>query len=123
MIKRSVFYRLGEADEVVELIDIDREDPGDDKVLVKVKASPINPADFLRCRGQLGPVQSFPSPVGGEGVGIVEKVILFSFLRTFRKNGAKWRGPRHGSNLDPVSSAGSLPSVLPLQYRPMFHGN
>lgn len=36
------------------------------QVSVLVKYSPINPADFLRVKGQLGPVGGFPSTMGGE---------------------------------------------------------
>jgi NADPH:quinone reductase-like Zn-dependent oxidoreductase len=74
MVKRAVFGKLGPAEEVAELEDVPYQDPGPKEVSVLVKASSINPADFLRCLGQLGPISQFPSPMGGEGVGIIDKV-------------------------------------------------
>src|SRR5258706_12136819 len=48
-------------------------EPGKGEVRVRMLASPINPSDLLFVRGHYAGVQHhFPSPVGFEGVGMVD---------------------------------------------------
>jgi NADPH:quinone reductase-like Zn-dependent oxidoreductase len=48
-------------------------EPGKGEVRVRILASPVNPSDLLFVRGHYAGVQAqFPSPVGFEGVGIVD---------------------------------------------------
>ena len=48
--------------------------PGANEVLIQVAAGPINPSDYLYCKG-LYPVNAdFPKPCGFEGSGTVVKV-------------------------------------------------
>ena len=48
-------------------------EPGKGEVRVRILASPVNPSDLLFVRGHYAGVQSvFPSPVGFEGVGVVD---------------------------------------------------
>jgi len=76
VVKRARFSRWGKPSEVIELVDDDLPPPGKGEVLVKVLASPINPADVLKCYGRYGygeSVPSLPSWGGVEGAGeIVE---------------------------------------------------
>jgi len=69
-----VFTALGDAVEVTKIIEVPWQKPTGEEVSVKPQYSPINPADFLRCKGQLGTVSGFPAAMGGEGVGIVEEL-------------------------------------------------
>src|SRR5271170_301213 len=59
----------GEPSDVIELKTVDESALGQDDVLVSMEAAPLNPSDFLFVRGMYGVRQSFPSPVGAEGVG------------------------------------------------------
>jgi NADPH:quinone reductase-like Zn-dependent oxidoreductase len=75
--KRAQITRFGPPPEVVELVEVELARPGPGEALVRVEASPINPADLLKCRGLYGTGKSAPTlPFWGgvEGVGRVEQV-------------------------------------------------
>ena len=70
--KRAQVKRFGDPAEVVELVEVDEPAPAPGEALIEVLASPINPADLLKCRGLYGYGKSFPTlPFWGgvEGVG------------------------------------------------------
>jgi NADPH:quinone reductase-like Zn-dependent oxidoreductase len=64
--------RWGEPAEVLQVRDVPEPHPGRGQVLVRMRASPINPSDLLRVRGRYGRQPSLPSTPGFEGVGVVE---------------------------------------------------
>lgn len=67
------FDRYGEPAQVLTLREVPWPEVGDEEVRVRILASPINPSDLLFIRGLYAGVQpSFPSPVGFEGVGLVD---------------------------------------------------
>ena len=70
--------KVGEPLEVVEKMDITQEVFGrqlkDDEVLIQYMASPINPSDFLYCRGLYSEVTELPASLGFEGVAKIIKV-------------------------------------------------
>jgi NADPH:quinone reductase-like Zn-dependent oxidoreductase len=49
--KAIVFERYGAPDEVLKLTEIEKPDVGDDEVLVRVRATSVNPADWHMVRG------------------------------------------------------------------------
>lgn len=71
--KAIQFDRYGEPAQVLTLREVPRPEPGYEEVRVRILASPVNPSDLLFIRGLYAGVQpSFPSPVGFEGVGLVD---------------------------------------------------
>jgi len=72
--KRARVSRFGKPSEVIELVDIDLPAPGPGEARIKIAASPINPADILKCRGHYGYGESVPKMphwAGVEGAGHV----------------------------------------------------
>jgi len=75
--KRARVVRFGEPAKVVSLFDLPLGEPKAGEAQVAVLASPINPADLLRIRGEYGYGPSAPTLpfwAGTEGVGRVEAV-------------------------------------------------
>jgi len=73
--KKIIFSKYGEAQEVAELIEVENlQLSGSDDVLISLVASPINPSDFLTSTGDYGlsPVK-LPSGLGKEVMGRVEQ--------------------------------------------------
>ncbi len=69
------FDRHGEPAKVLAVEERPLPEPGNGEVRVRILASPINPSDLLFVRGHYAGVQAkFPSPVGFEGVGIVDSL-------------------------------------------------
>jgi len=67
------FEHYGEPAKVLTVQQRPLPEPGTAEVRVRILASPVNPSDLLFGRGHYAGVQpSFPSPVGFEGVGIVD---------------------------------------------------
>jgi NADPH:quinone reductase len=67
------FAQYGEPAQVLTVQECPLPEPGNGEVRVHILASPINPSDLLFVRGQYAGVQPhFPSPVGFEGVGMVD---------------------------------------------------
>src|SRR5882724_8401534 len=64
----------GEPSEVIGLNAIPESTLGEEDVLISMEAAPMNPSDFLFVRGIYGIRPAFPSPVGAEGVGRVNKI-------------------------------------------------
>ncbi|WP_437229586.1 zinc-dependent alcohol dehydrogenase family protein [Planctomicrobium sp. SH661] len=68
----AICTRHGIARDVVEIQQRAIENPRPGFVRVKMHAAPINPSDLLFCKGNYGIGPQPPTPVGLEGVGIVE---------------------------------------------------
>src|SRR5258708_12209138 len=67
------FARYGEPAKVLTVQECPLPEPGKGEVRVRMLASPVNPSDLLFVRGHYAGVQPhFPSPVGFEGVGMVD---------------------------------------------------
>lgn len=72
---KSIFFETtGAPEDVLQVKDIPIPDPGNNEVLVRLLASPINPADVLFINGRYRITPRFPQIAGLEGVGIIEKV-------------------------------------------------
>ena len=73
--------------------------PGEDEVLVKVDASPINPSDLAVLRGRYGFRPEPPFVPGGEGAGTVVAVGPGAMGRYFegRRVACLWDGQRDGA--------------------------
>jgi NADPH:quinone reductase-like Zn-dependent oxidoreductase len=70
-----VFNKVGAPEEVLTVIEKVPPVPGEGEVLVKMLASPINPADTFFIRGTYRFQPEFPEETAGfEGAGIVERV-------------------------------------------------
>ncbi|GHO47394.1 zinc-dependent alcohol dehydrogenase family protein [Ktedonospora formicarum] len=71
--KAIQFTHYGEPAQVLTVQDLPLPEPGKGEVRVRILASPVNPSDLLFVRGHYAGVQPyFPSPVGFEGIGIVD---------------------------------------------------
>ncbi len=70
--KAVVCERWGDPNEVLQVRDVPRPEPGPGQVRVRMLASPVNPSDVLMVRGQYGRQPPLPATPGFEGVGIVE---------------------------------------------------
>jgi NADPH:quinone reductase len=69
------FDRYGEPAKVLVVRECPVPEPGNGEARVRILASPINPSDLLFVKGHYAGVQPrFPSPVGFEGVGVVDAV-------------------------------------------------
>jgi len=67
------FARYGEPAKVLAVRECPLPEPGKGEVRVRMLASPVNPSDLSFVRGHYAGVQpQFPSPVGFEGVGMVD---------------------------------------------------
>jgi NADPH2:quinone reductase len=67
------FERYGEPAQVLRVQECPLPEPGKGEVRVRMLASPVNPSDLLFVRGLETAIQpQFPSPVGFEGVGMVD---------------------------------------------------
>lgn len=67
------FDHYGEPAQVLTVQECPLPQPGKGEVRVRILASPVNPSDLLFVRGHYAGVHPhFPSPVGFEGVGIVD---------------------------------------------------
>ena len=67
------FAKSGEPAQVLTVQECPLPEPGQGEVRVRMLASPVNPSDLLFVRGHYAGVQPhFPSPVGFEGVGMVD---------------------------------------------------
>jgi NADPH:quinone reductase-like Zn-dependent oxidoreductase len=72
--KKIIFNNPGIPEKILELIDSEIPTPQTGEVLVKVKASPINPSDIAFINGVYGIRPSLPSGAGFEGAGTVAAI-------------------------------------------------
>ena len=70
--KRIVFNETGKPAEVLEPESFELPKPGDDEVLVRLLAAPLNPADLNTIEGTYGVKPPLPATPGIEGCGAVE---------------------------------------------------
>ncbi len=71
--KAIQFDQYGEPAKVLAAQERPLPEPGKGEVRIRILASPVNPSDLLFVRGHYAGVQpQFPSPVGFEGVGMVD---------------------------------------------------
>jgi NADPH2:quinone reductase len=70
--KTLSFARTGNAEDVLEITEKPVPVPGDDQVLIKILASPVNPADLMFIEGRSPYQRMFPQTAGMEGAGIVQ---------------------------------------------------
>jgi len=74
------FEQFGEPTEVLKVCEVEEPIATQGEVLVRMQASPINPADLLNVRGNYSIRPGLPATPGFEGVGVVEA------------SGGGWRG-------------------------------
>jgi trans-2-enoyl-CoA reductase len=74
MKKAVQFSRTGVPSEVVELIDMETAEVGNDDVLIDVEAAAINPSHLLTLSGNYGVQPELPAVPGAEGAGIIRAV-------------------------------------------------
>ena len=67
------FHKYGGSD-VIEIDEIKLQNPEDNEVRFKVSAFALNRADLLFTNGYHYTLPSFPSRIGSESTGIVEKI-------------------------------------------------
>ncbi len=60
--------------EVLELVDEPDRSPGVGEAVLSVRAAGVNPVDFKRYGGGMGPPPAFPLHLGSEAAGVVEAV-------------------------------------------------
>ncbi|XP_075218573.1 enoyl-[acyl-carrier-protein] reductase, mitochondrial [Lycorma delicatula] len=71
---KLTFFKFGDPNKVVELVEEEPASPKKDEVLVKLVMAPVNPADMNLIQGVYPVKPPLPATPGNEGVGIVEKV-------------------------------------------------
>lgn len=72
--KAAVYRTTGSAREVLTIENVDRPEPGPGEVLVKVRASGVNPTDYKTRAGATGrPIDEFQIP-NQDGAGVIEAV-------------------------------------------------
>jgi NADPH:quinone reductase-like Zn-dependent oxidoreductase len=62
---------FGSPTDVVELTEIEPDDPGPGQLAVAIEAAPINPSDLMLIKGIYGVRPELPAALGAEGVGRV----------------------------------------------------
>ena len=62
---------FGTPTDVVELTEIEPDDPGPGQLTVAIEAAPINPSDLMLIKGVYGVRPELPAALGAEGVGRV----------------------------------------------------
>lgn len=73
-IKAIVYQTHGKPEEVLRLEEQSMPEIGADEALVRMRASPINPADLNQIEGKYPIRRPLPATPGFEGAGVVEKI-------------------------------------------------
>ena len=68
------FYEFGNPAEVLRVEDVPQPEPGENQVLVRLRARSINPSDLATVRGLYGSLPKLPATPGLEGMGEVAAV-------------------------------------------------
>jgi NADPH:quinone reductase-like Zn-dependent oxidoreductase len=73
---KAIVYEKFGSPEVLTIKDVPVPRPKDDQVLVKIKATSVNPVDYKVRQGILKPISRFKLPIipGGDVAGVVEEV-------------------------------------------------
>ena len=72
--RAALYSKLGKAAEVFHVEEVDRPDPGPGEVLVRVRASGVNPTDYKARSGAVPrPIEGFQIP-HQDGAGVIEAV-------------------------------------------------
>ncbi len=71
---RSIIYNKYGGPEVFEVADVEKPEPGANSILVRVKASSINPVDYKVRRGDMKVLsgKKFPKNAGADFAGVIE---------------------------------------------------
>ncbi len=70
--RRIVFDKCGEPEDVLYLTEVEEQQPGQGEVLININLRPINPADIAFVRGLYVLPEAYPACPGMEAVGTVE---------------------------------------------------
>ncbi len=71
--KAAIFDQFGIPEQVLQVREMAAPEPGPGEVRVRMLASPVNPSDLLRVRGEYGKLPTLPATPGFEGVGVVDQ--------------------------------------------------
>ena len=122
--KAIAFNNIGAPEEVLQLIEKEKPVPAEGEVLVKILASPVNPADTFFIRGTYRFKPDFPEDIAGfEAAGIVESAgrdanipigTLVAFF--YRKTWAEYA-------VVPAAEVAILPKDFPIEKAAQFSLN
>lgn len=118
--KAIYFEKTGSLQDVLELGEFEKRQPGTNEVSVKVLASPVNPSDIYFVSGTYRIKPVLPQKAGLEGAGIIEAVgknvdLKVGSLVAFLQDGA-WAE----SNIITKENLFPLPSNFPLEKAAQF---
>ena len=121
MMKAIIFEQPGNPDDVLRLDDVPLPDIGEEQVLIKVDARPIQPADFLFIGGHYRIKPVFPQSAGLEGVGTVVECGL-KVTQLGAGDRVAFRSPGAWAELAvaPVSRVYPVPSEIPVEVASQF---
>jgi len=105
------FHDFGSPLDVLKVENKSIEPPGDNEVLVRMLARPINPSDLIPIRGFYSHRISLPNIPGYEGVGIVEDVGVFVSQNLIGKRVLPLRG--EGTWQEYVKTSAELAVSIP----------
>jgi NADPH:quinone reductase-like Zn-dependent oxidoreductase len=117
------FQKAGEAEEVLALQDIARPVPGPGEILIRVKASPINPSDRFFIHGTYRFKPAFPQTAGLEGAGVVEATGAGVSVPAGSLVSFDGRGAWAEYAVVPETSVVVLPDTFPLEKAAQFYLN
>lgn len=72
--KAAQFKQTGKPSEVLEIVDIEKPEPGPGEVRIKVSACNINPSDIMFVQGMYGITPQLPAVGGFEACGVIDAV-------------------------------------------------
>ncbi len=113
--KKIIFNNAGTPEKILELVDSEIPTPQAGEVLVRVKASPINPSDIAFINGVYGIRPSLPSGAGFEGAGTVEAVGAEVNLTIGSKVGFTAIGAWGEYVIVPAKAVMPLPETMPFE--------
>ncbi|HUJ60714.1 MAG TPA: zinc-dependent alcohol dehydrogenase family protein [Kofleriaceae bacterium] len=119
--KRVTFSRFGKPSEVAEVVDVPMPQRGPDEALVRMRAAPINPADYLLLTGNHASRPRLPAFAGIEGLGdVVEASTLAPGTRVILPPGS---GTWAEFVVVPEASLISVPNELDVEQAAMLAVN
>lgn len=117
------FQQAGEAEEVLRLQEVPQPAAGPGEVLIRVKASPINPSDRFFIRGTYRFAPAFPQTGGLEGAGVVEAAGAGVSIPRGALVSFDGRGAWAEYVVVPETSVVVLPDTFPLEKAAQFYLN